>query len=64
MVEVVAYRAFLHAPYDSTTTGEGSKKGQALICMLYQTRTTYGFQRVPPVVRENVWVMDSATYTP
>jgi len=26
MVEVVAYRAFLHAPHDSTTTGEGSKK--------------------------------------
>jgi len=32
--------------------------------MLYQTRTTYGFQRVPPVVRENVWVMGSAMYTP
>jgi len=26
MVEDVVYRAFLHAPHDSTTTGEGSKK--------------------------------------
>jgi len=25
--------------------------GQALICMLYQTHTTYGARYVPPVVR-------------